>query len=66
MTLVPYTKNQVEAKEQETAGSSVLPKSLVATDYHVLLLSKHSVQALCVLSGDVIFEDNYDEVKPYF
>jgi hypothetical protein len=63
MSLVAYPKNVIQARDMETGGTGALPKSLVATDYHVLLLYKHSVQALCVLNGDVIFEDTYEEVR---
>jgi hypothetical protein len=46
----------------ENSSQHQLPKSVVATDYHVLLLCKGQVNAVCILSDEVIFEDIYPEV----
>jgi len=61
MKLVAYSSKS--GLEETDFGSNHLPKSLVATEYHVLLLFKDQVKALCVLNGEVIFEDVYDEVN---
>lgn len=63
MSLVSYSKNSIEETDLNSSGSNHLPKSLVSTDFHVLLLYKGQVKAVCVLNDEVIFEDVYDEVN---
>lgn len=53
-------------EEDLTAGNPQsmcnMPRSLVATDYHVLLLLKSSVKVVNVLNEGLEFDDNYSEV----
>jgi hypothetical protein len=38
------------------------PRSLVMTDYHVLILYSNCVKGICTLNEEVIFEDAFDMV----
>lgn len=67
--------NYSKLAEDETSGSGNsiqpscnLPRSLVTTDYHVLLLLKSSVKVVNVLNEAVVLDDNYNEViqKSYY
>ncbi|CAL8101844.1 unnamed protein product [Orchesella dallaii] len=40
-----------------------LPRSLMVTDYHVLLLLKSSVKAVSILNEGLVYDDNYNEVQ---
>jgi len=57
MRLVEYPKGS-----EKHATISNTPKSVVCTDFHMLLLHKNSVRAMCMLNEEIIFEETYDEV----
>ncbi len=47
----------------ESTSQNNLPKSVVATDFHILLLHKGHVDSVCILNDEVIFEDIYSDVR---
>jgi len=64
MVPVSYPKSSSEEDYNAANPQSVcnLPRSLVVTDYHVLLLLKSSVKAVSILNEGLVFDDNYNEV----
>lgn len=46
-------------------GSRRIPRAIVMTDYHTVLLSRNSIKGICTLNEELIFEDPFDEVNSF-
>ncbi len=64
MVQVNYSKlSEDESTANSAQSTGNIPRALVATDYHVLLLLKSSVKAVNILNEGIVYDDNYNEVR---
>ena len=43
-----------------------IPISVALTEYHVLIMFEKSIKIICLLSGDLIFNEKIDIVRIFF
>ena len=56
----------VSSSDSDSKDAVKPPRSLIMTDYHVLILYNDCIKGICTLNEEVIFEDTFEvKLKDY-